>query len=105
MSISDLLFSNVSATTAIYTLSLHDALPIFAQDVAAAQGNTLAQNARLFALLDMAMNDALENSFESKYDYALWRPIRSEEHTSELQSLRQLVCLLLLEKKKIKMIT
>src|SRR5262249_8925130 len=35
-----------------------------AQDMASAQGLTLEQTARLFALLDMAQNDALENSFE-----------------------------------------
>jgi hypothetical protein len=54
-----------------------------AQDVAAAQGNTLVQNARLFALLDMAMNDALEGSFESKYQYALWRPITAIRRADE----------------------
>src|SRR5215471_16894922 len=68
-------FFNDTATTEIYTLSLHDALPIYA-----AGGN----------------------------DPGPWRAERpgrhrqprSEEHTSELQSRRDLVCRLLLEKKK-----
>src|SRR5262245_5897755 len=44
-----------------------------AQDVARSQGTTLAQTARLFALLDISMSDALETSFASKYYYTLWR--------------------------------
>src|SRR5437016_10825598 len=36
----------------------------------------------------------------SKFKHSFWRPVRSEEHTSELQSLTNLVCRLLLEKKK-----
>src|SRR5256885_11522335 len=70
-------FFNDTATTEIYTLSLHDALPI-CQDV-------LADRARIrprTAGLRQAM------------------PRRSEEHTSELQSPCNLVCRLLLEKKK-----
>src|SRR6266536_6645245 len=67
-----LFFFNDTATTEIYTLSLHDALPI------------------------SKWNFSTANS---------WGPIpkaylRSEEHTSELQSRVDLVCRLLLEKKK-----
>src|SRR3970282_2944156 len=69
-------FFNDTATTEIYTLSLHDALPIFASAVApfvsvpwAARGSSLCD-------------------------------LRSEEHTSELQSHHDLVCRLLLEKNK-----
>jgi hypothetical protein len=40
-----------------------------------AEGTTLAQNARLFALLNMAVSDGLETSYASKYFYTLWRPI------------------------------
>src|ERR1035438_10878127 len=66
-------FFNDTATTEIYTLSLHDALPISLP--APCLGNVRpADLARLI------------------------RPLRSEEHTSELQSLRHLVCRLLLEK-------
>ena len=46
-----------------------------AQDVAAAQGNTLAENARLFALLNLAMADAAINAWDCKYTFNWWRPI------------------------------
>src|SRR5690349_22399289 len=80
-------FFNDTATTEIYTLSLHDALPIFHLDaagrlVAAAgigPGNSIARDVKLAEMLISR---------------------RSEEHTSELQSRRDLVCRLLLEKKK-----
>src|SRR5574342_1324782 len=67
-------FFNDTATTEIYTLSLHDALPISAWRVSAARTPT-----RRIAAHGIA---------------------RSEEHTSELQSPPDLVCRLLLEKKK-----
>src|SRR5258706_16434662 len=70
-------FFNDTATTEIYTLSLHDALPIY---VAIATGE-----------LSKLIPDLIE---------ALGGEGRSEEHTSELQSLTNLVCRLLLEKKK-----
>src|SRR5471030_706285 len=69
-------FFNETATTEIYTLSLHDALPI--SDGGWATLNGLLVRPGLAAELR-----------------------RSEEHTSELQSLRHLVCRLLLEKKKV----
>src|SRR2546429_8690159 len=74
-------FFNDTATTEIYTLSLHDALPIFRR--ASGQGGP-----RLHAA-------ALERPYPA--GRALGR--RSEEHTSELQSRLHLVCRLLLEKK------
>src|SRR5229473_7851232 len=67
-------FFNDTATTEIYTLSLHDALPIYVTDNRK-WGNTCSP----------ALRCQLH---------------RSEEHTSELQSLAYLVCRLLLEKKK-----
>src|SRR5438093_13732445 len=73
-------FFNDTATTEIYTLSLHDALPIY-RDV----GHRHASSA--WARLALALP-------------CRPRPPRSEEHTSELQSLTNLVCRLLLEKKK-----
>src|SRR5436305_11958985 len=71
-------FFNDTATTEIYTLSLHDALPICHGDPAAA--GLLPAPAQL--------------------GDPLGEPVRSEEHTSELQSRPHLVCRLLLEKKK-----
>src|SRR5471032_989934 len=71
-------FFNDTATTEIYTLSLHDALPISTELAGMESGNRY-----LLALLGF-INAA---------------PLRSEEHTSELQSHHDLVCRLLLEKK------
>src|SRR6266496_6862214 len=65
-------FFNDTATTEIYTLSLHDALPISWPSCSARCSPSCRWS----------------------------RPWRSEEHTSELQSRRDLVCRLLLEKKK-----
>src|SRR5438309_9788783 len=74
-------FFNDTATTEIYTLSLHDALPIL--DPSTDHGATASA-----ALVDGA---GLRGR---------WPKRRSEEHTSELQSQFHLVCRLLLEKKK-----
>src|SRR2546425_6586353 len=78
-------FFNDTATTEIYTLSLHDALPIsgVATALVAPAINPIVRWA--FALL----------VFSIPFEFP-----RSEEHTSELQSLAYLVCRLLLEKKK-----
>lgn len=46
-----------------------------AQDVVAMQGTTLEQNARLFALLNIAMADAAIAAWDAKYHYAFWRPV------------------------------
>src|SRR2546430_7594671 len=76
-----LFFFNDTATTEIYTLSLHDALPIYVHRSDAAGAGRLRQLWR-------------EHAHEG------WRRRRrSEEHTSELQSQSNLVCRLLLEKK------
>src|SRR2546430_14965161 len=75
-------FFNDTATTEIYTLSLHDALPICPESLRVLQG-----------LLAMA-----EKHPAPQLDQAC--RLRSEEHTSELQSQSNLVCRLLLEKKK-----
>src|SRR5258705_10982170 len=71
-------FFNDTATTEIYTLSLHDALPI--------SSNSLLTTSGSFGNAATTARRAARS--------------RSEEHTSELQSLRHLVCRLLLEKKK-----
>src|SRR5258705_7403475 len=76
-----LFFFNDTATTEIYTLSLHDALPICELHPLALELE--ARACRLLVHLGARGADR-----------------RSEEHTSELQSLRHLVCRLLLEKKK-----
>src|SRR3712207_8573184 len=83
-------FFNDTATTEIYTLSLHDALPIYRTSPTdrpcpdpgqpGALGAARPQPEHLRAVLDASE--------------------RSEEHTSELQSRQYLVCRLLLEKKK-----
>src|SRR5258708_17611405 len=82
-------FFNDTATTEIYTLSLHDALPIFGGGHLAAGGGD-AGAARV--------HDA-RGAAPGRAGHLLGFP-RSEEHTSELQSPDHLVCRLLLEKKK-----
>src|SRR5690349_23079524 len=78
-------FFNDTATTEIYTLSLHDALPIYSSPSPmpwrdrGGPRNIHAHHARVAVSVSAT---------------------RSEEHTSELQSRRDLVCRLLLEKKK-----
>src|SRR3712207_7988770 len=84
-------FFNDTATTEIYTLSLHDALPISQHDHAA------------------QLHHQHHDSAAGRYPYGHPEPHgghhgpqpggRSEEHTSELQSRQYLVCRLLLEKK------
>src|SRR2546426_7814498 len=80
-------FFNDTATTEIYTLSLHDALPILRKDQIDAAGVDVERFGAA------ALPDLLE-----RHGGAL--EVRSEEHTSELQSPCNLVCRLLLEKKK-----
>src|SRR2546430_12367534 len=83
-------FFNDTATTEIYTLSLHDALPIchFASCT-----NILLSPWRCCRWLLLPMRPR-------NPPYPIPTPRRSEEHTSELQSQSNLVCRLLLEKKK-----
>src|SRR5258707_8396453 len=75
-------FFNDTATTEIYTLSLHDALPIFGNQSEYSQFWTDLSNANASVVMERSVQN------------------RSEEHTSELQSRQYLVCRLLLEKKK-----
>src|SRR2546422_7493495 len=92
ITISSFFFFNDTATTEIYTLSLHDALPICrehlvdgapqSERVVAAEGAQRRRVIQQHPPLGVADDD------------------RSEEHTSELQSRLHLVCRLLLEKKK-----
>src|SRR5262249_60950565 len=93
-------FFNDTATTEIYTLSLHDALPICHKPLVE-PGHLRHPFPRAVAReLDMPCLFCDVNSHES-LNYWLQR---SEEHTSELQSLTNIVCRLLLEKKKNKSI-
>src|SRR5947208_15551061 len=94
-------FFNTPATTDIYTLSLHDALPI------STRGESPRKDAGgfvLFRLGNLAENDEPAGVVGGVAADTGWlvilRQVRSEEHTSELQSPDHLVCRLLLEKKK-----
>src|SRR3712207_8430752 len=84
-------FINDTATTEIYTLSLHDALPI-----------SIYTEEELRQLIDMShksghLEAGEQHLINRVFDF---HEARSEEHTSELQSRQYLVCRLLLEKKK-----
>src|SRR5437773_3689335 len=83
-----LFFSNDPPPTEIYTLSLHDALPICSL-LTIARGERLGPD---------ACGQAADHEPDDQHDGE--REDRSEEHTSELQSHHDLVCRLLLEKKK-----
>src|SRR3712207_7341037 len=81
-------FFNDTATTEIYTLSLHDALPI-------------CPRPRCCVSLTVTRRFGSELvKFGCESEYSVPPIVRSEEHTSELQSRQYLVCRLLLEKKK-----
>src|SRR2546426_7432520 len=84
-------FFNDTATTEIYTLSLHDALPISTDSRTAVTGPRVMWRA-------VRRPAAADRRLEMSASTAL--ATRSEEHTSELQSPCNLVCRLLLEKKK-----
>src|SRR2546422_4078835 len=79
-------FFNDTATTEIYTLSLHDALPISPSSCSVC-GRRRSTWARAASISPPPCRRS-------------WARPRSEEHTSELQSRLHLVCRLLLEKKK-----
>src|SRR5207248_11781704 len=94
LSLSSIFFFNDPATTAIYTLSLHDALPI-----------SLSGNISRYHRQADRKSRATVFSFAVYFNRSLMQVHqvtnnRSEEHTSELQSPYDLVCRLLLEKKK-----
>src|SRR5205823_14783956 len=104
--ICSVIFLHLPPPTQIYTLSLHDALPISWNSVSSRSGWTTSST-----WLTSCSRTADRNRLRSFPDVvtaaaqvfrpaALKLPARSEEHTSELQSLAYLVCRLLLEKKK-----
>src|SRR3712207_6868013 len=88
-------FFNDTATTEIYTLSLHDALPIFA----ATNGSTACSFTHGRACTPSGSGPSSAGSRRAVLS-STRTSSRSEEHTSELQSRQYLVCRLLLEKKK-----
>src|SRR3712207_7703362 len=102
------LFFNDTATTEIYTLSLHDALPIWT----GWSGNPTSSAPRSTRRTATSPPASAGPSWTGRPRSTRWPPGsgrpsgrwfdhgRSEEHTSELQSRQYLVCRLLLEKKK-----
>src|SRR3712207_7379916 len=99
----ELCFFNDTATTEIYTLSLHDALPIYLLTIRQLPGNAgggvddlAGLNVQTLAIQvpieQLSRDGAAPSGPEAS------NAIRSEEHTSELQSRQYLVCRLLLEK-------
>src|SRR3712207_7346564 len=100
-----LFFFNDTATTEIYTLSLHDALPI---SLLVWNGIGISEDlsAGTYTVPTVTFNNtSVTGTDQGTGDSNCWGPgkartYRSEEHTSELQSRQYLVCRLLLEKKK-----
>src|SRR5688572_32433998 len=88
-------FFNDTSTTEIYTLSLHDALPI-----CFFQGLKSYASCRTKSSNRCGSRSPNGSGLRVRVVVAIVLRIRSEEHTSELQSQSNLVCRLLLEKKK-----
>src|SRR3712207_7541259 len=96
-------FFNDTATTEIYTLSLHDALPILSNAPVTAKVQTLVRVGfrrwHVEHAIRVSKRELGFTHYEGRSYTALMRhQTRSEEHTSELQSRQYLVCRLLLEK-------
>src|SRR5690606_41872879 len=94
--VSTFIFLNDTPLTHLYTLSLHDALPISVDEIKELRVSDVldALNEQLAPLVFPAREDGSDPRSCPKCGN------RSEEHTSELQSRENLVCRLLLEKKK-----
>src|SRR5690606_41564816 len=107
---SSLSFFHVAVLTLLYTLSLHDALPIFGgiemlsdDGIDAVAGDHDAGANRLDRPARRSLAETDRHALIVLLDahaFAIREHARSEEHTSELQSRENLVCRLLLEKKK-----
>src|SRR5438309_9508558 len=87
-----------TATPQIYTLSLHDALPIYTLQDRRGHAD-VGQKFRNIPVAELWIEPGAVPAVEGVVDVLV--PARSEEHTSELQSQFHLVCRLLLEKKKL----
>src|SRR3712207_7853628 len=105
MRIRILFFFNDTATTEIYTLSLHDALPIYSFRARGGRGHdALSEVIREINALGETLREQRIGALEAT---ALLRTVmaeidvRSEEHTSELQSRQYIACRVLLEKKQL----
>src|SRR5204862_3869465 len=97
------LSSPTQPPTASYTLSLHDALPIYAPDDVRLRRRISRDTIERGRTPDAVVAQCRSTVFPAHSRYVeptRARADRSEEHTSELQSRRDLVCRLLLEKKK-----
>src|SRR3712207_7820014 len=99
-------FFNDTATTEIYTLSLHDALPISSRlrGLKASQGPPPSKAEARPGAGELCRLQRQVRPAQGLRGSPLGR-VRSEEHTSELQSRQYLVCRLLLEKKKKQILT
>src|SRR5439155_27079974 len=97
-------FFNDTPTTEIYTLSLHDALPISPAGFSTKVEEQLAKVKSAGRAVPLTEEQAGELAAWAVSSYQIKIGARSEEHTSELQSRGHLVCRLLLEKKKQKII-
>src|SRR5690348_17431468 len=93
---------HASSPTDISTLSLHDALPIWTRlDTGAAITNgAIFLGTESSRQLNAITTKETQGKFSAEYSLGNHTIVRSEEHTSELQSPVHLVCRLLLEKKK-----
>src|SRR3712207_7297700 len=101
-------FFNDTATTEIYTLSLHDALRSARRRVRSTPDRSMTENGVASSGSDRYWCHRSSWRTKRRRRASWWRsrwPTRSEEHTSELQSRQYLVCRLLLEKKKTHIIT
>src|SRR3712207_9013448 len=101
-------FFNDTATTEIYTLSLHDALPIFSMPDSTGAAKRNEERPKPSGMTSTAAcpspsSGAVSSSMSRPVMPTSSVPARSEEHTSELQSRQYLVCRLLLEKKNIRL--
>src|SRR3712207_8969328 len=96
---SEFFFFNDTATTEIYTLSLHDALPISAESAGVSVSGARVVGGCWSSALVHPSGSSPSRSRHASAMAASTSLVRSEEHTSELQSRQYLVCRLLLEKK------
>src|SRR3712207_7227514 len=96
-----LFFFNDTATTEIYTLSLHDALPISSSSFTRATTRSASPRLKRLPVSFSCSSSKPLPAVSRKRTGGASTLARSEEHTSELQSRQYLVCRLLLEKKKI----